>query len=102
MLTELFHRWYIILLQYVIAMIPDKKEKQSFSSYLLQHWHIYLTSLFDEDDIGDDSGTGTVFKMMCLNILLTDYDDVREEFQVSLNCLVQLSMLLVDHVAQCV
>ena len=83
-------------------MIPDKKEKQSFSSYLLQHWHIYLTSLFDEDDIGDDSGTGTVFKMMRLNILLTDYDDVREEFQVSLNCLVQLSMLLVDHVAQCV
>lgn len=85
-----------------MAMIPNKKEKQSFSSYLLHHWHIYLTSLFDEDDIGDDSGTGPVFKMMHLNILLTDYEDVREEFQVSLNCLVQLSILLVNHVAQCV
>lgn len=83
------------MIRYVVSMLAGKGEKQWFSYSLIHHWQSYLTSLFEEDEISDDlSGTTLTNCQNSFNVFHSDFEQIRQEFLVSLSCFSKLSVLL--------
>ncbi|XP_019855717.1 PREDICTED: F-box only protein 47-like [Amphimedon queenslandica] len=76
--------WYLEMVRYVTGMLPGSKERQWFAYNLIDHWQSYLMSLFEEDDISEE---------------LANFDDIRQEFVTSLNCLSKLSVILLTNLS---